>query len=84
MENNKTPGTDGLTKEFYETFWNEIKCFSEGTKTCYKKRTIKYFSTSRCYWVNRKKDREKKVHYAYFFTFFLRDIPSVKFLRFKS
>ena len=25
MRNNKTPGNDGLTKEFYETFWNEIK-----------------------------------------------------------
>ena len=25
MQNNKTPGNDGLTKEFYETFWNEIK-----------------------------------------------------------
>ena len=24
-QNNKTPGNDGLTKEFYETFWNEIK-----------------------------------------------------------
>ena len=24
-QNNKTPGDDGLTKEFYETFWNEIK-----------------------------------------------------------
>ena len=27
MQNNKTPGNDGLTKEFYETFWNEIKYF---------------------------------------------------------
>ena len=25
MKNNKTPGSDGLTKEFYETFWNEPK-----------------------------------------------------------
>ena len=25
MQNNKTPGNDGLTKEFYETFLNEIK-----------------------------------------------------------
>ena len=25
MPNNKSPGNDGLTKEFYETFWEEIK-----------------------------------------------------------
>ena len=25
MQNKKTPGNDGLTKEFYESFWNEIK-----------------------------------------------------------
>ena len=33
MQNNKTPGNDGLTKEFYENFWNEIKYFSGVTKT---------------------------------------------------
>ena len=25
MQNNKTPGNDGLMEEFYETFLNEIK-----------------------------------------------------------
>ena len=25
MENNKSPGNDGLTKELYITFWNEVK-----------------------------------------------------------
>ena len=25
MENNKSPGNDGLTKEFNITFWNEVK-----------------------------------------------------------
>ena len=25
MTNNKTPGNDGLTKKFFETFWDEVK-----------------------------------------------------------
>ena len=25
IENNKSPGNDGLTKEFYITFWNKVK-----------------------------------------------------------
>ena len=36
MQNNKSPENDGLTKEFYETFWNESK----------RKKEVKYFSMS--------------------------------------
>ena len=25
MENDKTPGNDGLSKEFYEVFWDDVK-----------------------------------------------------------
>ena len=25
MQNNKSPGNDGLTKKFYETFWDDLK-----------------------------------------------------------
>ena len=25
MQNNKSPTKDGLTREFYETLWNELK-----------------------------------------------------------
>ena len=45
-QNNKTPGNDGLTKEFYETFWNEIKyVFLKSLKEA---NESKYFPTSSC------------------------------------
>jgi hypothetical protein len=27
MNNNKSPGSDGLTTEFYKVFWNDIKYY---------------------------------------------------------
>ena len=28
MSNNKSPGNDGLSEEFYQPFWEDIKMFS--------------------------------------------------------
>ena len=44
MENNKSPGNDGLKKEFYCTFWNEIKnIFINSLR---ESKCLKTFSTS--------------------------------------
>ena len=43
MPNNKTPGNDGLSKEFYEAFWNELK--DPPSKSLYHAKTYKRFST---------------------------------------
>ena len=45
-QNNKTPGNDGLTKEFYETFWNEIKYIF--LKSLKEANESKYFPRSSC------------------------------------
>ena len=46
MQNSKFPGNDGLTKELYETFWNEVKHpFMNYIMEATEKR-IKYFTTS--------------------------------------
>ena len=44
MTNNKSLGNDGLSKEFYETFWNELK--DPLLKSFYHTKTYEEFSTS--------------------------------------
>ena len=44
MPNNKTPGNDGLSKEFYKAFWNVRKDLI--LKSLYYAQTYKEFSTS--------------------------------------
>ena len=61
MQNYKTPGNDGLTKEYYEAFWNKIKyVFLKSLKQAKQKGQL---SISLCQTVIKlieKKDRDKR------------------------
>ena len=62
MPNNKNPGNIGLSKEFYEAFWNELK--DPLLKSFYHAKTCKKFSTSQRQAVIKlleKKDRDKRL-----------------------
>ena len=60
IPNNQSLGNDGLTKEFYETLWYELKdSFINSIKSANQKKGIRHFSTSSSYQVNHKKNREK-------------------------
>ena len=72
MENNKSPGNYGLTKEFYVTFQNEVKIpLPMATK-----KPVKYFNTTQCIVktssneINRKERTRQKV-YSKLATYFL-------------
>ena len=61
MQNNKSPGNEGLTKEFYEMFWNEIK--NPFMNSIMEAREKKELSTSQCQAVIKlieKKERDKR------------------------
>ena len=41
IPSNKLPGNDGLAKEFYETFWDELKnSFINSIKLAYQKKAL--------------------------------------------
>ena len=61
MQNNKTPGNDGLTKEFYETFWNEIKLvFLKSLKQAKEKGQLIISQRQAVIKLTEKKDRDKR------------------------
>ena len=61
MQINKTPGNDGLTKEFYEAFWNEIKhVFLKSLKQAREKGKLSISQRQAVIKLIEKKDRDKR------------------------
>ena len=61
MQNDKTPGNDGLTKKFYETFWNEIKyVFLKSLKQAKEKGQLSISQCQAIIELIEKKDRDKR------------------------
>ena len=61
IQNYKTPSNDGLTKEFYETFWNEIKyVFLKSSKQAKEKGQLSISQRQAVIKLVEKKDRDKK------------------------
>ena len=61
MQNNKTLGNDELTKEFYETFWNEMKyVFLKSLKQAKEKGELSISQRQAVIKLIEKKDRDKR------------------------
>ena len=60
IPNNKSPGNDGLTKEFYEMFWDELKdSFINSIKLAYQKKALSTSHRQAVIKLIEKKDRDK-------------------------
>ena len=61
MENDKSPGNDSLTKEFYVTFWDVIKAtFISSLKQAKEKRELSISQRQAVIKLIEKKDRDKR------------------------
>ena len=61
MENDKSPGNDGLTKEFYVTFWNDIKAtFISSLKQATERKELSISQMQAIINLIEKKDRDKR------------------------
>ena len=61
METDKSPGNDGLTKEFYVTFWDDIKTtFTSARKQAKERKELSISQKQTIFKLIEKKDRDKR------------------------
>ena len=61
MQNNKSPGNDGLSKEFYEIFWDDIKVsFLLSVKQSYTSKILSVSQRQAVIKLIEKKGRDKR------------------------
>ena len=61
MQSDKSPGNDGLTKEFYETFWKELKeIFVDSVSEAIEKGNLSTSQRQAIIKLIEKKDRDKR------------------------
>ena len=61
MQNNKSPGNNGLTKEFFVTFWEDIKdAFLNSCCTAKRKKELSTLQRQAVLKLIEKKDQDKR------------------------
>ena len=62
MKNDKSPGNDGITKEFYEFFWDDIKnLLSDSVKKSFISRELSSSQKQAAIKLIEQKDRDKRL-----------------------